>query len=86
MIIRFFDIWGIWGIAIWIFTHNIREGNSYNYKRFASDGIWTQDLLKGALNNDYTELKLHFCLNNNYTFSQIFRVLNNNYTNLNRVE
>ena len=45
MIIRFFDILGIWGIAIWIFTHNIREGNSYNYKLFASDGIWTQDLL-----------------------------------------
>ena len=40
----------------------------------------------GALNNDYTELKLHFSLNNNYSFFQIFRMLNSNYTNLNRVE
>ena len=40
----------------------------------------------GALNNDYTELTLHFCLNNNYSFFQIFRVLINNYTDLNRVE
>ena len=40
----------------------------------------------GALNNDYTELPLHFCLNNNYSFFQIFRVLINNYTDLNRVE
>ena len=51
--------------------------------------VWREMIIEeksGALNNDYTELPLHFCLNNNYSFFQIFRVLINNYTDLNRVE